>query len=120
MNLDGQPVLSTSQRHHLQRTLQQRRQGLIDAICGLERALVRGGGRLADAAGAAEAHRRGKLLLEYQRTMLREIEAALVRLANDEFGISEKTGDLIDWERLQQMPWARSEPAAGDTPYPGH
>ncbi|MDQ7013776.1 MAG: TraR/DksA family transcriptional regulator [Planctomycetota bacterium] len=41
------------------------------------------------------------------RTLLREIDDALDRIAARTFGICEQTGEPINTERLDELPWAR-------------
>lgn len=43
-----------------------------------------------------------------ERALLAEIEHALAKLANGRYGLSEKTGDPIPYERLAAVPWART------------
>ena len=40
--------------------------------------------------------------------MIAEIDAAFYRLENGSYGVSEKTGEPIAYERLLLIPWARS------------
>ena len=35
------------------------------------------------------------------------VELALAKFANGQYGVSEKTGDPIPYERLVAVPWAR-------------
>lgn len=42
-----------------------------------------------------------------ERALLAEVERALARLDAGTYGISEKTGDPIPYERLVAVPWAR-------------
>lgn len=42
-----------------------------------------------------------------ERSLLREVEHALTKLARGEYGASERTGDPIPYERLSAVPWAR-------------
>lgn len=45
--------------------------------------------------------------LERERQELREIEAALGRIKNGEYGLCQECGDPIREIRLQALPWAR-------------
>lgn len=42
-----------------------------------------------------------------ERALLGEVERALAKLSDGRYGVSEKTGDPIPYERLVAMPWAR-------------
>jgi DnaK suppressor protein len=42
-----------------------------------------------------------------ERALLGEVERALARLRDGSYGVSEKTGDPIPYERLAAVPWAR-------------
>jgi DnaK suppressor protein len=46
-------------------------------------------------------------LVEKDRTILREINAALAKMQNGTYGICEGTGKPINRERLEYQPWAR-------------
>ncbi|GAB4229117.1 MAG: TraR/DksA family transcriptional regulator [Acidobacteriota bacterium] len=46
-------------------------------------------------------------LSQSDRALLREIEAALRRIAEGTFGICEMTGEPIEKKRLEAIPWAR-------------
>jgi DnaK suppressor protein len=42
-----------------------------------------------------------------ERALLAEVERALAKLSSGKYGVSEKTGDPIPYERLVAFPWAR-------------
>lgn len=42
-----------------------------------------------------------------ERALLSEVERALAKLSRGDYGVSEKTGDPIPYERLVAIPWAR-------------
>ncbi len=42
-----------------------------------------------------------------ERALLAEVERALAKLDQGSYGVSEKTGDPIPYERLAAVPWAR-------------
>ncbi len=42
-----------------------------------------------------------------ERDLLREVERALAKLERGDYGIGERTGDPIPYERLVVVPWAR-------------
>ena len=47
-------------------------------------------------------------IAESERALLLDIERALAKLSAGTYGVSEKTGDPIPYERLAAMPWART------------
>jgi DnaK suppressor protein len=59
-------------------------------------------------AAQRETERRHALELEArERALLGEIDRALAKLARGEYGVGERTGDPIPYERLAALPWAR-------------
>jgi DnaK suppressor protein len=42
-----------------------------------------------------------------ERALLAEVERALAKFADGRYGLSEKSGDPIPYERLVAIPWAR-------------
>lgn len=62
----------------------------------------------ADAAAYQQNQRRTVGLAIQQRERLAEVEAALKRLEDGTYGVSEKTGKPIPYERLRALPWART------------
>ncbi len=63
---------------------------------------------MADSANLAEMQQRARSLTEQHTGTLREIDAALLRLENGRYGVSEISGEPIGYERLQIIPWART------------
>ena len=51
------------------------------------------------------AHQRG--VAERERALLLEIDRALAKLEAGTYGVSEKSGAPIPYERLRAVPWAR-------------
>jgi DnaK suppressor protein len=47
------------------------------------------------------------LLSEHERTLLRQIDDALERIAEGTYGTSERSGEWIGFARLRAVPWAR-------------
>ena len=47
-------------------------------------------------------------LEEHEEQLLKEIEAALDRMDKGTYGVCEVSGNDIDLERLEAMPWART------------
>ena len=62
---------------------------------------------LADVAAGDEYQERTLELLRTERNVLREIEAALERIAAGTYGVCEATGKPIPKSRLKLIPWAR-------------
>ena len=62
----------------------------------------------ADAAALQERRHRAASLRAHHELTLSEIDAALLRLENGRYGMSESTGEPIPYERLAIMPWART------------
>ena len=63
----------------------------------------------ADAAAYLERRHRAAALRAQREATLEEIDAALLRLEQGRYGISESSGEPIPFERLEAVPWARSE-----------
>jgi len=61
----------------------------------------------ADAASAQEYRLRARAMVEQHRQVIMEIDAAFRRLEIGSYGISETTGEPIDYKRLILVPWAR-------------
>ena len=62
----------------------------------------------AEAASLQESHSRASSVADHNRQTIVEIDAALERLTNGRYGISEATGKPIAYERLLLIPWART------------
>ncbi|HVX97762.1 MAG TPA: TraR/DksA family transcriptional regulator [Polyangia bacterium] len=60
-----------------------------------------------DAAELAREQGDGALLIARARAQLQEIDAALERMRAGTYGVSERSGDPIGYERLEAVPWAR-------------
>ena len=63
---------------------------------------------LADSASLHDMQRRAAALTAQHRETLAEIDAAIVRMGNGRYGISEMTGEPIAYQRLRAIPWART------------
>ena len=63
-----------------------------------------------DAASFNETHDRAVILCNRHKKELLEIDAALERLSDGRYGLSETTGEPISFERLLVIPWARTGP----------
>ncbi len=62
----------------------------------------------ADAAAYQENQGRTAGVATQQRERLTDVDAALKRLEDGTYGVSEKTGEPISYERLLALPWART------------
>lgn len=109
-NLDAD--LSETQLEELAVSLLQKRHELAERVQALEAQLsVKDDCSLADAADAAsqqEGRLRAGGMVEQHRQVVGEIDAALRRLANGSYGVSEASGEPISYERLKLVPWART------------
>ncbi len=63
---------------------------------------------LADSASLHEMQRRAATLQQQHGDTIREIDAALARIEDGRYGLSEATGEPIPYERLRLIPWART------------
>jgi DnaK suppressor protein len=62
----------------------------------------------ADAAALQDNRFQAASLRDNRRKLLAEILAALSRMDNGVYGVSQSTGEPIVYERLKLVPWARS------------
>ncbi len=67
---------------------------------------------VADSASLNEMRVRAATLISQHSETLYEINAALIRIKERRYGVSETTGEPIDYKRLLVIPWART--AAND------
>ena len=63
---------------------------------------------MADSASLYEMQRKAATLITRHEETLREIDAALTRIQVGTYGISERSGEPIAFERLRIIPWART------------
>lgn len=112
----GKAGLSTNQLQELADRLTSKRQELTDLVKSLGQ--VTGTKRdceildVADSAGLNEMRVRAATLISKHSETMSEIDAALDRLKEGRYGVSETTGEPIDFRRLLVIPWART--AAND------
>jgi DnaK suppressor protein len=101
--------LTQAQVDQLERALLQRAQQLREAA-RQQRSLLRGDrGEEIDPVDRADEERRFRdaaLLGEAEQHELEQIEAALARLRDGTYGVSELSGEPIGIERLRAVPWA--------------
>jgi len=106
--------LSTAQLAELADRLTNKRRELSERVITLEQQVTtRDDCSLADAADAAslqENRLRAQAMAEQHRQTIEEIDAAVRRLENGSYGVSETTGEPIPYERLSLIPWARTGP----------
>jgi DnaK suppressor protein len=60
-----------------------------------------------DAAELAREQGDAATLLERARRRLRDVDDALAKMTSDRYGLSERTGQAIGFDRLRAVPWAR-------------
>lgn len=106
-------TLTPEQQTHLKNRLDTERRKLEIEIAALEQAInEKADCSIADSADAAalqeRRHRAASLRAHHEQTLV-EIDAALTRMDNGRYGISIESGEPIPFERLDVIPWARSE-----------
>lgn len=118
---DGEPApivktqLSPEQLAEFRELLLRKRQALIKDITGMETEALRGGSgalsnmpsHLAEQGSEAYDQSLSLDLAAADRKLLREIDDALKRIAEETYGICEHTLKPIKLERLRELPWAR-------------
>jgi RNA polymerase-binding transcription factor DksA len=108
--------LSTDQLQELADRLTSKRQELTDLVKSLSE--VTGTKHdceildVADSASLNEMRVRAATLISQHSETMSEIDAALIRIKEYRYGVSETTGEPIDYKRLLVIPWART--AAND------
>lgn len=117
----GGAALTASQRHHLEKRLLEERGRLVRALDrykqGTRTSQTEGSGdvsafpmHMADVGSDTADREFDAANAARQSAELAEIDAALSRLYNnpESFGRDERTGELIAFERLDIIPWARN------------
>ena len=105
-------TLSSVQLQELSNRLSSKRQDLGDLVKNLGE--VTGTKHdcaildLADSASLNDMQRRAATLINQHQETIAEVEAALARIKNGRYGLSETTGAAIPYERLLIIPWART------------
>jgi DnaK suppressor protein len=113
-------ALTDEQRRHLERRLQEERQRALRVIRTYDESGSNPTGdgditnypfHMADQGTDSFDQEMSTKLAERATRELEEIDAALQRLYEtpDRFGLSETTGEPIPFERLDIIPWARTE-----------
>lgn len=106
-------MLTPEQQSHLKNRLDAEKRKLGIEIAALEQAInEKADCSIADQADAAalneRRHRAASLRAHHEQT-LAEIDAALRRIETGRYGVSEESGEPIPFERLDVVPWARTE-----------
>lgn len=104
--------LAQAQLEELVHCLTNKRRELADTFGSLNQQITtKDDCSVADAAEAASRHEtriRAAGMVDQNKETMAEIDSALNRLANGQYGISEFSGEPIPYERLLLVPWARS------------
>lgn len=104
--------LGQAQVEELADRLADKRRELSERVVDLEeRVVIKDACSLSDAADAAslqENRLRARSMVEQHQQIINEIDAALGRLGNGTYGVSETKGEPIAYERLMLIPWART------------
>ena len=107
----SESTLSDSELTDLEDRLGSKRQELAELIKSLRE--VTGSRRdcaildIADSASLYEMQRRAATLIGQHEATLEEVDAALARIREGRYGISQVSGEPIGYERLAVIPWAR-------------
>lgn len=102
--------LTAAQLATVREALLQKRAELIRAVADLkEPPPVGEPADLGDQAVAEIAVDERTELATRERTLLSEVEVALAKIAAGTYGVSEVSGRPIRYERLQALPWARTD-----------
>lgn len=107
---DGPDALTTEQIQELRGMLEARRAQLIASIDERreqERDTGREVGDEMDEANTEGVSAMTSKLLERDVNLMREIDRALAKLAEGNYGLCEGTGEPIGYSRLKLRPWAR-------------
>ena len=103
--------LSQAQLESLAARMTEKRRELAERVEDLEQQMVIKDDcsytDAADAASAQENRLRAQGMVEQNRQVIMEVDAAFRRLEIGSYGVSETTGEPIDYKRLMLVPWAR-------------
>ncbi len=104
--------LNHTQLNELVKRLMNKRRELADMFDTLNQQIVtKDDCSISDAAEAAsvqESRARASSVADHNRQTIVEIDAALERLKNGRYGVSEATGKPIAYGRLLLIPWSRT------------
>ena len=102
--------LTTAQREQLQQRLEREREVLLRRVQQVvvdESSVELDTGDRQDAAASEAARALELRLARHEQARLRELEAALQRMADGTYGYCEETGEEIPFPRLELQPTAR-------------
>ena len=109
LNPDAQ--LSLEQLEQLRDRLVEERRTLTESIASQNEVIEArrdcGDRDAADVASLEESGQRASVIADHHRATIAEIDAALGRMRDGRYGLSETTGEPIAFERLMLIPWAR-------------
>ena len=103
-----QPVLTRAELEALRKRLQEERHRIVSVLNEPLSSMPAGEPQeLEEAAQRATEQDRALAVDAPERALLKEIDVALAKLDAGTYGVSEKTGQPIPYERLIAVPWAR-------------
>jgi RNA polymerase-binding transcription factor len=101
-------VLKDTQLHELRRRLEQERARILRVLRATLDAPQPDQETEFEEAAQREAERtHDDEVAARERVLLAEVERALAKFDNGQYGVGERTGAPIPYERLAAMPWAR-------------
>lgn len=104
-------MLTKAQENVLDALLKSKRHELVDLVRSLKS--VTGTKHdcdmldVADSASLNEMRRRAATLIRQHESTLAEVDAAIKRIIDGRYGLSDVTGEPIQYERLLAIPWAK-------------
>lgn len=101
-------VLTKKQLDELSRRLEQERTRLLRVVQAAAAPRADQETEFEEAAQRATELTHQLEIEERERALLADVERALAKLDDGRYGVSEKTGAPIPYERLAAMPWARN------------
>ena len=100
-------VLTKNQLDELRRRLEQERTRLLRVLQAAAAPRADRATEFEEAAQRAAEQTQELEIEERERALLADVERALAKLDDGRYGVSEKTGAPIPYQRLAAMPWAR-------------
>ena len=103
-----QPVLTTAELETLRKKLQDERRRLLSVLKQPLSSMPAGEPREVEETAQRASERDNALALEApENALLAEVDRALGKMDAGTYGVSEKTGAPIPYQRLVAVPWAR-------------
>ena len=103
-----QTVLTDRQREELGKALREKREQLRARKVDLdEQRIIEPAPDVIDTAADVVAGNDGEALSIHDRWLMVEVEAALRRMEQGRYGLSEESDEPIAYARLRSIPWAR-------------